>query len=166
MKKFLFALAIAALASGARAAPASAESIERLLTLTRTEALLDTMYANTDQMMRQSMRQTLGTRALSAEQQRVIDDLPAKFVAAMRQDFNWATLKPHYMRIYQEAFEQEEIDGLNAFYGSPAGQAFVAKMPVVMQKSMSLLQDQMRTLVPRMSQVIEQAMKEAKIPKQ
>lgn len=68
--------------------------------------------------------------------------------------------------IYQETFEQEEIDGLDAFYGSPAGQAFVAKMPVVMQKSMSLLQEQMQILVPRMAQVIEQAMKEAKIPKQ
>jgi uncharacterized protein len=79
---------------------------------------------------------------------------------------NWSTLKPHYVRIYQEAFEQEEIDGLIAFYSSPAGQAFIGKMPVVMQKSITLAQNQMQNLMPKMVQVIDQTIKEAKIPRQ
>lgn len=166
MKKILATLSFAAFVGGAQAAPASTESIERLLTMTRTEALLDTVYASTEQMMRQSMRQTLGARSLSAEQQRVVDELPVKFVATMRQEFNWSTLKPQYVRLYQETFEQSEIDGLIAFYASPAGQAFIDKMPLVMQKSMSIVQEQMRTLMPRIGQTIEQTMKDAKIPRQ
>lgn len=166
MKKILSSLAFAAFVGGAQAAPASAESIERLLAMTRVESLLDTVYGNTEQMMRQSMRQTLGSRPLTAEQQRVVDELPGKFVATMRQEFNWSTLKPLYVRIYQESFEQAEIDGLIAFYASPAGQAFIDKMPLVMQKSMTLVQEQMRTLMPRMGQVIEQTMRDAKIPRQ
>lgn len=166
MKKLLLATALALLSAFAHAAPASAESIERLLTLTRMESMLDGMYANVDQLMRQAMRQRIGNRTLDADQQRLLDELTGKFVVVMRQEFNWATLKPHYMRIYQETFEQEEIDGLIAFYSSPAGQAFVSKMPTVMQKSMNLAQEQLRTLAPRMAEVIEQAMREAKVPRQ
>ncbi len=169
MKKFLIALALAASAAAsgvAQAAPASAESIERLLALTRVETLLDSMYGNLEQLMRQNMRQSLGDRPLTAEQRRVIDELPGRFSKVMRQEFNWSTLKPMYVRVYQESFEQPEIDGLIAFYASPTGQAFVDKMPLVMQKSMALMQEQMRTLVPRMTREIEQTLKDAKIPQQ
>ena len=166
MKRFLLASALALSGAVAQADPPTTESIERLLTLTRVESMLDGMYANVDQLMRQSMRQRVGTRSLDTEQQRVLDELPGKFVAVMRQEFNWSTLKPQYLRIYQETFEQEEIDGLIAFYSSPAGQAFVSKMPTVMQKSMILAQDQLRTLTPRMTEVVEQAMRDAKIPRQ
>ncbi len=166
MKKFLSALVLAASAMLAQAAPASTESIERLLALTRVESLLDSMYASTEQMMRQNMRQSLGNQPLTAEQQRVVDALPGKFSQVMRQEFNWSTLKPMYVRVYQETFEQSEIDGLIAFYASPAGQAFVDKMPLVMQRSMALMQEQMRSILPRMTREIEQAMKDAKIPRQ
>ncbi len=164
-KKILAAIGLTVLAASVHAEPASAEAIEQLLAMTKAEALLDTMYANADQMMRQSMRQSVGNRTLTAQQQRALDEMPAKFVAIMRQELNWATLKPMYVRIYQESFEQEEIAGLIAFYGTPAGQALITKMPVVMQKSMSIVQDQMRTLIPRMGQVVEQSMKEAGIPR-
>ncbi len=166
MKKTLFTLALAAAASLAQAAPASPESIERLLVLTRVESLLDSIYASTEQMMRQSMRQTLGDRPLSADQQRVVDDLPGRFGKILRQEFNWSTLKPLYVRVYQESFEQSEIDGLIDFYASPTGQAFVAKMPMVMQKSMTLMQEQMRTIMPRMTREIDHALQDAKIPRQ
>lgn len=122
---------------------------------------MDTMYSSMEQVMQQSMKQVVAGRQLSPQQQQVMDKLPAKFVAVMREEFNWANMKPHYVRIYQESFEQEEVDGLIAFYQSPAGQAMVNKMPLVLQKSMSLAQDQMRTLMPKMNRVMEEAIKEA-----
>ena len=41
----------------------------------------------------------------------------------------WDKLRPLYVRIYQESFTQEEIDGLIVFYESPAGIAFVERWP-------------------------------------
>jgi uncharacterized protein len=72
--------------------------------------------------------------------------------AMLREEMTWDKLRPVYVQIYQESFTQEEIDGLIAFYESPAGFAFVEKMPFVMQKSMSIMQS--RSPRPRSRQLV------------
>ncbi len=154
---------MALLVGQAVAAPASTESIETLLKVTKTESTFDTMYANMEQFMRQSMQQATLGKTLTPEQQQVIDTVPTKFVAVMRAELTWDKLKPQFVQLYRETFDQEEIDGLVAFYRSTAGQAFTNKMPVVMQKSMAISQSQMQTIIPKMKAAMEQAMAEAKL---
>ncbi|RQO57254.1 hypothetical protein DBR47_15600 [Paucibacter sp. KBW04] len=161
--RILFALAILFAALNANAAPASQESIEKLLVATKSESLLDSMYGGIEQSMRQTMRQAVIGKQLSSEQQRVLDAVPPKFVAIVREDMNWQKMKPLYVQLYQETFDQEEIDGLLAFYASPTGQAFVNKMPVVMQKSVALSQSLMQSFLPKMMAAIKEAMAEAKV---
>lgn len=159
----LFAL-VALLASlSVQAAPASQSSIEALLTVTKTESLMDSMYAGMDQMMRQGMAQSLQGKPLSAEQQRKLDAVPARFIAVMREEMSWQKLKPLYVQMYRETFEQEEVDGMLAFYASPAGQALINKMPVVMQKSMALSQSLMQSFMPKMQTALEAAMNDAQV---
>ena len=67
------------------------------------------------------------------------------------------------MQLYRDTFEQEEVDGLLVFYASPAGQAYVNKMPVVMQKSMALSQSLMQSIIPKMTAAMQDAIAEAKI---
>lgn len=129
MKFRLLVGALALTAANARAAPPTAESVEALLEATHVESTLNTMYGLFEQSMRQGMQQYLQGRTLTADQQRLMDALPAKFVAVMSEEFNWPKMKPQYVQLYRETFEQEEIDGLVAFYKSPAGQAFINKMP-------------------------------------
>ena len=163
MRKLFITSVLALLVGQAAAAPASTESVEALLTLTKTESTFDTMYASMEQFMRQSMQQAALGRTLTPPQQQVIDTVPAKFVAVMRSELNWDKLKPQFVQLYRETFDQEEIDGLVAFYSSTAGQAFVNKMPIVVQKSMAMSQSQMQALLPKMTAAIEQAMAEAKL---
>jgi len=73
-------------------------------------------------------------------------------------------MRPLYIQIYQETFTQEEIDGLIAFYKSPAGVAFVDKMPVVMQRSMSIMQSRIAPMMEKMKAAMQQAADEAKAP--
>lgn len=157
--------ALALTAANAWAVPASQESVEALLQATRAESTINTMYGLVEQSMRQGMQQSLQGKPLTAEQQRVVDAMPGKFIAVMREEFNWARMKPLYVQLYRDTFDQEEIDGLVAFYRSPAGQAFVDKMPVVMQKSIALTQAQMQTFLPKMKAAMDEAMAEAKIAK-
>lgn len=152
-------------AANAWADPASQESVETLLAATRAESTMDSMYGMVEQAMRQGMQQAVQGKTLSPEQQRVLDAVPGKFIAVMREEFNWPKMKPLYVQLYRDTFDQEEIDGLIAFYRSPTGQAFVAKMPVVMQKSIALSQSQLQTFLPKMRAAMEQAMAEAKIAK-
>ena len=165
MRKLLFAAILVASMGQVQAAPPSTQSIEDLLVLTKSEAIMDSMYASIEQIMRQAMKQAVGDKPLSPEQQRAIELVPGKFVAVMREEFTWASLKPRYVQLYQETFEQEEIDGLTAFYRSAPGQAYISKMPTVLQKSMSIAQSQMQSLLPRMKQATEEAIREAKLAK-
>lgn len=149
----------------AQAAPASSESIETLLTVTKSEALTDSVYAQVEQSMRLAMQQGAAGKTLTAEQQQIVDQMSGKLVALMRSELNWTKLKPLYVQLYSENFEQDEIDELIAFYRSKAGQAFVTKMPLVMQKSMDIATTQLQVLMPKIRQLVEQAKKDAKLVK-
>ena len=158
---FLGALAL--VAANAWAEPPTPESVETLLAATRAESMMNSMYAMVEQSMRGGLRQSLQGQTLTDEQQRVLDAVPGRFIAVMREEFNWPKMKPLYVQLYRETFDQAEIDGLIAFYRSPAGQAFVDKMPIVMQKSMAISQAQLQTFLPKMRAAMEQAMADAKV---
>ncbi len=162
MRSFVALVAFVLFASAAHAEPASPASIDALLKATRAEAMMEGMLVNVDQLMRQSMAKALEGPPLNAEQQRVLDAMTARMMKVMRDELAWSTMRPLYTQIYQETFTQEDIDGLLAFYGSSAGQAFVAKMPVVMQKSMALTQARMGPLMEKMKAAMQEAVEEAK----
>ena len=162
MVKLITLLASLVFASLAYCAPASEESIDRLLADTKVEKLLDTMSVNVDQVMRRSMEASMQGQPLSPEQRRVIDATAASFVQVMREEMTWDKMRPLYVQIYQESFTQEEIDGLIAFYESPAGVAFVEKMPFVMQKSMSIMQSRMAPMMEKMKAAMKDAIAKPK----
>jgi hypothetical protein len=146
-----------------RAAPPTEESIGTLLTITKSEALLESIFGNLEQAMRQGVVQAVAGKSLSAEQQRYLEAVPKRFVGAMREELSWESLKPMYIEIYRDSFTQEEVDGLISFYQSPVGMAFVNKMPVVMQKSMVSMQSRLQPMVEKMKTAMRQALEEAKV---
>jgi len=143
------------------AAPPSTESIDTLLVVTKSEALVSTMHAQMEQMMGQTLTGMLGGRKITEEQKRVIEAAPKQFSIIMKEELSWANMKPMYVSIYQETFTQEEIDGLIAFYRSPAGAAFIDKMPVVMQKSAIIMQARMPQLMEKMRTAMQKTLVEA-----
>jgi hypothetical protein len=163
MRALIIAAALLS-ASAAQAVPASRQSVEALLTVTKTQALMEGVYAGMEQMMRESIRQSVEGMPLSAEQQRMLDAVPGKFVGVMRDEMSWERMKPQYVELYTSTFEQDEIDGMLAFYATPAGRAVIDKMPLVMQKSLALSQAMLRSVVPRMKSAVDEAMREARIP--
>jgi hypothetical protein len=145
------------------AAPASEESIERLLVLTKVESMMESLYPGMEKNIQDGLQQALQGKPLSPAQQRVLDTVPGKLVAMMRKEMSWEKMKPLYVHLYRETFEQEEVDGMLVFYASPAGQAAINKMPVLMQKSMALSQSMMRSFMPKMFTIMEDALKEVGI---
>jgi hypothetical protein len=160
MRRAALAILLALSLSPVHAGPASAESVERLLVAMGQEEALEAALARTEQAMRQAMRQAAGNRALSDDQRRLAGQLPDRLVAALREEMGWRAMRPMYVKVYQETFEQQEVDGLVAFYASPAGQAFTRKMPGALQKSTGVAQQRLQA---RMKQVVEEALREAKI---
>jgi uncharacterized protein len=165
MRKFLVLVSAVFFSTALHAAVPSEASINELLTVTKIEKMVDNMLPMMDQTMRQSMAAMTKGRPLNPEQQRSLDALMPKMMQIVRDELSWQRMRPLYVQVYQESFTQEEIDGLIAFYKSPAGVAFVNKMPVVMQKSMALMQTRMGPMMEKMNVAMKQAMADAKAGK-
>ncbi len=151
-----------ALSLSAHAAPPSEASIIELLRLTKADALIEVMLSSMEQNIRNGMQQAAAGRPLSVEQHRMMELAPAKLTALVREELSWDKLKPIYVQVYLETFEQAEVDGLIAFYRSPTGQAFVRKMPMVQQKSMAITQQRMQSFGPRMEAAMAELMEQIK----
>jgi len=166
MKKFLVLAALAFGALQAHAAPASEESIDRLFTIMKVQSTTDGMYAQLGGYMRKMMEEALDAKAMSpADREKALafaDAYVARTMPLIREEFGWAKMRERYVRIYRESFSQEEVNGLIAFYSSPAGQAFVDKMPLVMQKSMNEMSQMMGTLAPRLAKLAQESAAEFK----
>ena len=150
----------------AHAAAPTPESIEKLLQVTSTEKLVGSVHNQVEQAMKASMAQTFKAQKLDANAQKLAEDLSQKISDDLKDELSWEKLKPIYVQVYGETFTQEEIDGLIAFYESASGKAFVAKMPVVMQKTMALMQQRMGPVIQRMQKSIQDTVAEAKAQQQ
>ena len=67
----------------------------------------------------------------------------------------WSDLEPAMVKIYQDNFTQEDINGLIAFYKTPLGKTTIEKMPLVMQQSMAVGQDAMMKVMPELTEVMK-----------
>ncbi len=71
-------------------------------------------------------------------------------------------MKPEYVRLYDEVYSDEELNGILAFYKSPAGQAFLNKMPLLMTKSMEIAQRRMAAVMPELQRITKEAVEKSK----
>jgi uncharacterized protein len=53
----------------------------------------------------------------------------------LRKYMTWDAIQPEMTRMYTEAFTDEELKQMAAFYGSPAGQKSLEKLPDLMQRT-------------------------------
>lgn len=138
------------------AEPASQESIDRLLKAANAEQMLTTIHAQLEGTMKQAMTQALKSQDAGADAQQYADAFSKKMSEELKTELSWEKMRDLYRQVYAESFTQEEVDGLIAFYESPAGKAFIAKMPVVMQKSMLAMQQRMTPMVERLQKSLQE----------
>jgi uncharacterized protein len=156
MKYFFALIASFCFAITAFADEPTKESVEKLLAATKMETMVTTIQHQMESSMSMALEQSLKGETLSAEAKQHAEAFRQKIVAAMTEELSWEKVKGLYIQIYSDNFTQEEIDALNDFYDSQTGKMYVAKMPVVMQKSMAIMQQKMGP----MREKIQAAMKE------
>ena len=165
MKYLSLLLTTLLLGTSAFAAPPSNESISQLLVATRMERLVGAAQQGLEQAVRNSINQSLQGRTLTPQGQKVIEKFSADAGVIIRKEINWADLKGAYLKLYAETFTQEEVDGLLAFYRSPAGVALLEKMPQVTQKSAAITQQRIGPLVEKLKASMAQTVQDAKAAK-
>jgi hypothetical protein len=111
-----------------------------------------------DQMMKmmEPMMRGMLARAdkdMPAEQRAKVGEMQEKIMALVAVSLN--KTKPALAKVYTDIYTEEEIDGILAFYKSPAGKAFLQKMPEVMQRSMPVMMQMMGDLQPEIKTMME-----------
>lgn len=154
MKKIAIALSAVLLCLTAYAAPAqtgaSDAQVDKLLEVMRARQTLDAVLPQVEASQRQMVAQMTAAQPLTPEQQAKLDRLLQKSMAGIRRAMAWEKMEPLYRDIYRQTFTAEDIDAMIGFYGSPAGQKLLDKMPQLMQNTMSGVQ---KLLVPMMEEM-------------
>ncbi|MGE5865829.1 MAG: DUF2059 domain-containing protein [Rhizobacter sp.] len=154
MKSLLLAFTLAVLSGAGWAQAPSDPSLERLLAVTQAERLNDSVIAQVKASLKPMMAKALEGQTLDAEQRAQADELINRLAARteiiLAEELAWERMKSFNLQVYREAFTQREVDDLIAFYESPTGRAFVDKMPLVMAKTMGLMQERMGPLMARL----------------
>jgi hypothetical protein len=163
MKKLIIIAGICLLSTAAFAdSKPSDASLNELLTITDSKALIDGMWPQVEAAINNSAKQALGGSTLNNEQQEVMQDANAKVAAVFKEEFSYEKMKPMMINIYKESFSQDEVDGMISFYKSKAGQAVTKKMPIVMQSTMANVQNQMAALMPKIQKIQRDAIEQVK----
>jgi len=89
-------------------------------------------------------------------QQKLVDDYINQVQSITQGAVSWEKVKPVIVQVYSDTYTDQELDGILAFYHSPAGQALVAKSPQLMNKTMQLVQSQVSTVQPQLQQANEE----------
>jgi hypothetical protein len=127
--------------------------IEEMLQLTHVDRTIAQMLPQVQAMVTAQMAKG----DLSPEQRQQGEQMEQKMMALIADRLSWEKAKPAYIRIYAETFSESEVDGILAFYKSPAGQAMLDKMPQLMQKSMEVGQQLMGDVMPQIQRMAEQS---------
>jgi len=149
-------------AAAANNAPASEASIREMLELTNAQQLLAGMKGQMNAMMSAAAQNATRGQTVTPERQAILDRMAAKMSAVVTDMLNWDSLLPIYIRTYRDSFTQDEINGVIKFYRSAAGQAYVKKLPLVMQNVMREMQDLLKPLQEKMAAIQKESMQELK----
>lgn len=162
MKRYAFALITTLLSSFTFAATPSEDSLRELMRITDMPRMLESSMAQVDAVMETTMQQALAGQEISAADQKVLQEMQGEMVALLKEEMSWAQLEPVFMQIYSDSLSQSEVDGMLEFYRSDAGKAVIAKMPVIMQNSMQLMQQKMGSMMPKMQEIQQAAITKIK----
>jgi hypothetical protein len=149
-------LAVVAMMLGAFGALAQdagkAAKVEEMLRLTKTDEMMQQVMSQMKTMSMDQFEKNLPPeeKAKAREQQQKIFDL-------VSAKMSWEKFKPAIVQIYAEVYTDEELDGILAFYRSPAGHAMIEKMPQLMSRTMAVAQKLMGDIQPEIEKMVKES---------
>ena len=161
MKRALLILLLALSAPLAHAATptqaAADAQVDRLLEVMRARETMESMMPQLEASQLEMMEQMTAGRTLTAAEHALFERIAARNAATIREMLTWEKLVPTYRDIYRQTFDTRDMQAMIDFYGSPAGQRVLDRMPQLVQHTMAAMQS---LLVPVMQQMQQDAFAE------
>jgi hypothetical protein len=140
--------------------PGTLADAEDVLRKMKFGDMMKKMAAQQSKAMEPMLRQAAG-------QMKGVD--PEKYIAfqkKMMDELLWVMAGPETQaamaQAYSEVFSKDELAGLANFYGTPTGEALIDKQPEVSAKLNAFLMPRMMEMMPKMKQMQQDFMTEAK----
>ncbi|OQA92153.1 MAG: hypothetical protein BWY26_00474 [Elusimicrobia bacterium ADurb.Bin231] len=83
----------------------------------------------------------------------------ANMLDVIMNEFKWEKVKDEYISLYADAYTEEELAGIIAFYKTPAGQAFANKSPDLGKRAVDFNQARMAKIMPQIKEMIREQRK-------
>ena len=136
---------------------AKLSAIEELISLSKLDQMQKQMFPQVQQMMVNSIEKAIPAEMQSSPDRSKVAaelrDFENRLFDLMKDRMDFARMKPDYLRLYDETFTSEEVAGIVAFYKTPAGQAYLAKLPILTSKSMEMVQRMMADFMPQLQKM-------------
>jgi len=165
LKRALLLFAVVTSAAYAADNPPSEASIKQLLEASHAHKILDSMLTEMDSFMKQAIQQATQGQPVTPDVKRDIEKRQTEMMAIFREALDWNKLEAMYVRVYQKSFNQSEIDSLITMYKTPGGQTLLNKMPIVLQNTMTEMQQIMRPMVERVQRMQQEVLTEIQAEK-
>jgi hypothetical protein len=127
---------------------------QEMVTLLHMDKLMAQLMDNMMSQMNAMTSQMLGS-SVSDEQKAKLAAFQKQVLAAVDAQVGWKAMEPEYVTLYAQTYTDEELDGIVAFYKTPAGASMIAKTPELSTKSMQLVQSRMMALQPQLKQMVD-----------
>lgn len=140
--------------------PASREQILKMMEAMQTRktvnAMIDAMQKQISTMMNQQFAKTIqdSSPEMRAEMTAAMQDMMKDMEPFISE------LIEETVPVYQKHLSSREVDAITAFYLSPEGRSFLAKMPAIMSDSMPLMMKSMNTKMQPIIEKMDARMKE------
>ena len=156
-KKFVlvccFVLSCAPAHSGVKEHRALAEE---LIKITDGDTVMEKMKAQVTMIFQQITAQMNVQEADKPK----LEKYSKRFDSIIKEDMAWDKVKDQYLDLYTKVFTEEETKGLVDFYKSDLGKKVTAKMPDLMQQSMTVARTYMQGVVPKLETLTEEMRKD------
>lgn len=128
-------LSLVATTASAQDNPKKQALAAQLLEQLQVQKMFDSTLDNIPKMQSQMMGNTQMTAAQKAE----FDKKMAKGMQSVKQAMSWDSIKPIFVKIYADNFDEADLTGMIAFYKTPVGQKWVDKQPAIQASTMQAM---------------------------
>jgi len=90
---------------------------------------------------------------LNPEQIGVYEEMGQQMAEVYQETIAWDVIKPAVIEIFQQNFTAEEVEGISAFYQTPAGIALNEKMPIAIGETMQLFESLVVGMTPKIQEL-------------
>jgi len=132
-----------------------AAKAEQYLTLMKVD---ETMKRSMDLVMNQmksGMMQQITGQKLTEDQAKMTGEFGDKVFKLVSDALSWEKIKPDVVKLYADAYTEQELDAIIAFYRSPVGQSVVAKQAELQTKSGTMVQQRMAAVYPELQKLLK-----------